>query len=235
MEQKEPTLVTDGSAITKTGLVHRVLVPEAAAPHPTVVMLHGRFGNEDVMWVFARTLPSNWLIIAPRAIVPEQGGYSWHPFGPEWPQLSNFDEAVTAVSHFIYALPEQYHADPEQIYLMGFSQGAAAAFATAMHYPGIVQGIAGLVGFMPNSNKNMLQSTPLKDLPVLLLIGEQDEFVPLEISRKSSEAIRAAGAQLEYHEYNTGHKLNGDGMRKLKSWWAEFSSGELEQGERLGD
>jgi predicted esterase len=33
--------------------------------------------------------------------------------------------------------------------------------------------------------------------------------------------VRAAGAYLEYREYDTRHKLNGAGMRKLKSWWAE--------------
>lgn len=222
MEQNTPLLIENGPKFTETGLVHRVLEPKkASAPHPTVVMLHGRFGTEDVMWVFARALPSNWLAVAPRALVPEQGGYSWHPSGNGWPDLANFDEAVTAVSHFIHALPQQYNADPEQIYLMGFSQGAALAFATAMHHPGIVQGIAGLVGFMPNGNEQLIQSAPLHNLPVLMLVGQQDEYIPLEMAQQSGETIRAAGAFLEYREYHTGHKLNGDGMRKLKSWWSK--------------
>ena len=106
------------------------------------------------------------------------------------------------------------------MYLMGFSQGAALSFATAMQHPGIVHGIAGLVGFMPNGNEQLIQTEPLFELPVLMLVGQRDEFIPLKLSQQSGKAVRMAGANLEYHEYDTGHKLNNDGMKKLKSWWS---------------
>lgn len=221
MENNDTKLVTKGLPLLNSGLVHRIKTPSTPGPHPTVIMLHGRFGNEDVMWVFAHTLPPDWLVVAPRATVPEQGGYSWHPQRDEWPTLSDFDEAVTAVSHFIQSLPEQYNADPKQIYLMGFSQGAAAAVATALYYPKLVRGIAGLVGFVPDDAEHLFAEAPLKNVPVLLLIGKHDRFIPVEMARKSGKAIRAAGGRLDYQEYDTGHKLNGAGMRKLKTWWAE--------------
>ena len=37
-----------------------------------------------------------------------------------------------AVTRFIHALPSLYNADPQQIYLMGFSQGAATAYALSL-------------------------------------------------------------------------------------------------------
>jgi hypothetical protein len=76
-----PTLVTSVQAIQKAGLIHRVLRPETNGPLPTVVMLHGRSGNEDV----------------------------------------------------------------------GIQPGPATAYATAMQHPGLVRGIAGLVGFIPGA------------------------------------------------------------------------------------
>ena len=58
-------------------LIHRVAQPAGPGPHPTVLMLHGRSGDENVMWVFARALPPDWLIVAPRAIQPDPaGGFS---------------------------------------------------------------------------------------------------------------------------------------------------------------
>lgn len=219
-----PPHATPDYAYQTTGLVHRVRRPEGDGPHPTVIMLQGRAGNEDVMWIFARTVPANWLLVAPRAIYedPTEGGYSWHlPVSGGWPTLATFDEAVGRVTRLVERLPELYGADPDQIYLMGFSQGAALSLALVLDEPGRYQGVAGLVGFMPTASPALLATAPLWHLPVLLLAGTQDERVPLEKAQEAATAVRAAGAYLEYREYETGHKLNAAGMRKLTSWWGE--------------
>ena len=219
MPDTKPALVEDKTAV----LPHRVLQPQTPGPHPTIVMIHGHLGNEDVMWIFSQTLPPDWLVVAPRAIIAEgDGRFSWHRREQnEWPTLAVFDTAVNALEQFIDSLSDHYGADPEQIYLMGFSQGAAAAFATAIHRPEKIQGIASLVGFMPRHIDEAIQTKRLADMPVFMAVGTEDERVPLEIAQECGKAVRAAGAFLEYREYKTGHKLNGAGMRKLKQWWSE--------------
>lgn len=221
MRESKPILVENDTAV----LPHRVLQPNhnPKAPHPTIVMIHGHLGNEDVMWIFAQTLPKEWLVVAPRAIIDEgDGRYSWHPRQQnEWPTLAAFDTAVDQLLQFIDRLPTLYGADPDQIYLMGFSQGAATAFAAAIREPARFKGVASLVGFMPLAVDEAIETARLADLPVFMAVGTEDERVPLEIARESGKAVRAAGAYLEYREYETGHKLNGEGMRKLRKWWAE--------------
>ena len=219
MSDRKPIFIEDKTAV----LPHRVLQPEAAGPHPTVVMIHGQLGNEDVMWIFRQTLPKDWLVVAPRAIVEETSGrFSWHPRQQgEWPTLSAFDTAVDRLLQFIYSLPALYGADPENIFLMGFSQGAAASLAIAIREPELVKGIASLVGFMPLQADTAIDEARLTDLPVFMAVGTEDERVPLDVARESAKAVRAAGAFLEYREYETEHKLNGAGMGKLKRWWAE--------------
>lgn len=216
-------LIDDEKSVAKAGLPYRLLLPETTGPYPTVVMLHGHLGNEDVMWVFAQTLPPGWLVVAPRAIAPVgDNSYTWQPRAEnEWPSLSQLDEAVTAVTRFMQALPNLHHADQDQLYLMGFSQGAAVAFAAALHQPGWVKGIASLVGFVPLQVERAVAQTALRAMPVFMAAGAQDERVPLPIARESATAVRAMGAYLEYREYETGHKLNADAMRKLKAWWQE--------------
>jgi phospholipase/carboxylesterase len=217
----ESKLVSAGPAYEATGLVHRVREPAAPSPHPTVIMLHGRSGDENVMWVFARTVPKDWLLIAPRAIKPDpDGGYAWHPRRPdEWPTLAMFEEGVTAVAQMILSIPELYSADPEQIYLMGFSQGAALAYALAFRHPGWAKGIAGLVSFMPTESEAVMKDKPLTGLPVFMAVGRRDSTIPLHIARVCSQILRQAGALVEYHEYDTGHKLDAQGMRDLSEWW----------------
>jgi phospholipase/carboxylesterase len=226
-DKRIPQLVENGAALSQSGLVHRVLQPQGTGPYPTVVMLHGRSGTEDVMWVFAPTLPQDWLLVAPRAIKEDPaGGFSWHPRQrDEWPALALFDQAVTAVVTFLNALPELYDAHPDRLYLMGFSQGAATAYATAFHYPERVQGIAGLVGFVPSEAEAAVGKRPLAGLPVHVAVGRQDERIPLAKSRQSADLLRQAGADLAYHEYETGHRLNSPGMRDLEAWWQKRKSG----------
>ncbi|HIP71545.1 MAG TPA: hypothetical protein EYH05_09140 [Anaerolineae bacterium] len=221
----KPFLVDRGLALAQTGLVHRVLLPDSAGPHPTAVLLHGYWGNEDAMWVFARSLPPHWLIVAPRGIAREGNGrFSWQPRTPqEWPTLEQFDTAVNAITQFIHALPALYNADLQQIHMMGFSQGAAAALATAVRHPAWIQAIASLVGFMPTPAQRTLPPNVLQDLPVFMAAGAQDERIPLVTARSSAQAVQTAGASLTYKEYDTGHKLNAQGMRDLKNWWGSLS------------
>ena len=219
----EPQLIDIGTAFEQSGLIHRVQIPQTPGPHRTVVMLHGRSGDEDVMWIFAKAIPPDWLIVAPRAIEPEpDGSYSWRLRAQdEWPTLDQFDDAVTAVTQFIHALPHLYNADPAHIYLMGFSQGAATSYAVAMRHPGLVQGIAGLVGFIPTRCDSALDESPLVDLPIFMAVGKRDPLIPTERAAGCAQTLVMAGSNLEYHEYDTGHKLNATGMADLQAWWSE--------------
>ncbi len=223
MENGGPLLVNSGPALARSGLVHRVDAPDSRRPFATVVMLHGRSGDEDAMWVFRRSLPADWLVVSPRGIKRDPaGGYAWHPRQrDEWPPLSMFDEAVSAVVGFIKSLPELYGADADLIYLMGFSQGAATAYATAMAQPDLIQGIAGLVGFVPVECDAAVETRVLRDLPIFAAAGKEDPFIPLSRARGCAETLRDSGADLSYHEYDMGHRISAQGMRDLKAWWAQ--------------
>lgn len=215
-----PPLVEDGPEFEATGLVHRYQVPAGPGPYPTVVLLHGRYGSEDVMWVFRRVIPRPWLQVAPRAVMPEtRPGYSWLHQPPDfWPAMADFEPAVEALVNFLNALPRVYNADPDRLFLMGFSQGAAVALSVAFTRPGLVRGIASLVGFAPRVGDGDL-AIGLDGLPVFMAVGTEDERIPLEQSLRSADILRQAGADLDYHQYPTGHKLTAEGMKDLQAWW----------------
>ena len=224
MKSEQPQLIDSGAAVDESGLVHRVWQPDGAGPHPTIVMLQGRQGNEDVTWVFGRTLPKEWLIVSPRAPLPEEGGYSWdiRPDG-SLPALHHFDAAVATIERFITALPSLYNADLSRLYLLGFSQGAAASLAYTMRNPDAVQGIASLVGFLPTTPEHSPILNNLADKPIMMLVGRTDERVTLQVAQQSAQRLVSAGARLDYREYDTGHKLNVRGMNDLTAWWQQWA------------
>lgn len=222
----QTTFVEFGRAAYMTGLPHRVRPPARPGPHPTVVLVHGRHGNENVTWVFAKSFAPDWLAVAPRAIEfePEtpdsEDGWSWLPGSiPLWPNLDDFDEAVTALKDFIEALPDAYDADPNNIFVLGFSQGAAAALALAIRHPGLIRGIAALVGFAPEPPPEVTEQRPLDGLPVFMAAGVRDERIPLTVAQRGRDIVAKAGGIVTYGEYQTGHKLNSHGLRDLAAWW----------------
>ena len=151
-ENQTPKLIEFGPEWHEAGLAHRYLMPDGPGPHPTAVLIHGRLGDEDVMWLFQRAIPPSWLIVAPRAPLADSDGFSWHVLkGDRWPDAADFDPGVEALIHFLRALPRLYNADPERLYLVGFSQGAAVAYAAALRQPSLMRGIVGLVGFAPSA------------------------------------------------------------------------------------
>lgn len=219
MKTPEPYLITGGPALTRSGLSHRLWEPSSNGPYPTVIMAHGRSGTQDVMWIFARTLPPEWLIVAPRApFADPQGGFSWH-VGAEnaWPTYDDLQAGVGALEGFCAALPGLYAADAGRLYIMGFSQGAAVCWAMAMRKKVAVRGVAGLVGFVADSSP--LAPPTLLDLPVFMAVGRQDPTIPRARSEADAYRLIQAGAYLDYRAYDTGHRLNRDGVRDLTAWW----------------
>lgn len=223
MDSDGPQLVSNGPGFEAAGLVHRVLRPETPSPYPTLIMLHGRSGDENAMWIFSRVVPKNWLVLSPRGIKPDPaGGFAWHPRQrDEWPPLDKFDNAVKAVKKFVDALPTLYNADISRLYLMGFSQGAATSYAFAMRHRGLVKGLAGLVGFVPVGCGAAIETAALKDVPIFMAVGKRDIYIAHTRAQNCAQTLQAAGAELSYHEYDTGHRLNAAGMKDLKAWWLQ--------------
>jgi len=213
--------VTDGPAFDALGLVHRVRVPAGTGPHPTLIMLHGLHGTEDVTWVFARAASPEWLIISPRAPFPSRDGYRWSNLNEQGEtDRSSFEDGLAALDRFMRRLPEVYPVDSARIIFLGFSQGAATAYAYVLPQRSQqVKGIAALSGFIAPTVAEYMPR--LDHLPVLILHGVKDETVPIDTARRNRDQLFAAGADVTYLESEVGHKVSSAGMAELRRWLSE--------------
>jgi phospholipase/carboxylesterase len=161
------------------------------------------------MWVFARTLPRECVLVAPRrpeSIVRPSGGAD---------DAADFDGAVVALRRFVSGLVDIYGISPERLGWLGFSQGAAVAFAAAA--AGVPAcAVAALVGFLPH-----FASPPdaFRGLPVFWAAGVRDPHVPIARARADGQVLKRFGARLEFHEYPVRHQVNSAGFADLADWW----------------
>jgi phospholipase/carboxylesterase len=207
-------------SIEKDGWVVRVQKPRDNQPPRSMLMIHGWTGDETVMWVFAHKVPANYWLFAPRGPIAAEDKYGWLPHNGGWPKLADFAEVARALMNAFEQWAGDARAPHETFDVMGFSQGAAMAYALAAYYPQRVRSVLALAGFLPPDEDGAGQSRYLgfKGKPVYIAHGTKDETVPVSMAREAAQTLQAAGAQVRYCESEAGHKLSAACLRGLEDF-----------------
>jgi phospholipase/carboxylesterase len=180
-----------------------------------MILLHGRGGAaSDIITLAAEFCDESFYIVAPQA-----SNHSWYPhhFMVEEhlnePWLSASVETIKKIIDDI----AQY-IPKNQIYLMGFSQGACLALETAARfaakYAGIIAFTGGLIGQCIDVKK---YSGTFDGTKVFIGTSDTDPFVPLKRSEESMELMRAMGADVTLKVYpGTTHMITQDEINSVK-------------------
>lgn len=187
-----------------------------------VVFLHGYGADGADLLGLADPLGPHMpdtTFIAPDA--PER--CAGNPFGYQWfpiPRLDGSSEAEMAagieaaredISVFLEQVLEQEGIGPDQLMVVGFSQGTMMSLDVI---PRFTVPIAGLVGFSgrvldPETYASHVNTTP----PVLLIHGDQDDMVPFEHFHEAGQVLEQAGFETYGHVMQgTGHGIAPDGL-----------------------
>jgi len=181
-----------------------------------LLMLHGWLGDENAMWIFAHRLPADTWIVVPRAPHPApQGGYSWRVPAPGPATVDSLRPSAAALLDLLDAWPRANDLDGSSVDVVGFSQGAAMAFALALLHPARVRKMAVLAGFAPEGAEQMLAPGQFNGKKLFVAHGAIDETIPIAQARRTVQLMEQAGAQVVYCESNVGHKLGADCVRAL--------------------
>ena len=63
-----------------------------------------------------------------------------------------------------------------------------------------------------------------KHLSVLLTHGRKDRAVPIAMAERSRDALRAAGIDVEFRSYDSGHHVTAEQLRDLRAWLKKLLS-----------
>jgi phospholipase/carboxylesterase len=200
-----------------SGLVYRYR--EGNDDHcPPVLMLHGLGGDENSMWILEQGLLNGGMIVAPRAKFKRaENGYSWVQ-GPldNLPTRDDFFLSVQALKELVRELVSEKGLKREELFLMGFSQGAALAFSAAVDPYLRPKAIIVAAGFLPKGDY-----VSLSGIPIFWGHGSKDEWIPIEQARSDANLLRDFGADIHFCETDVGHKLSMECLNGLRSWMEE--------------
>lgn len=176
---------------------YRLVVPrsiEGRRDVPVVFALHGAIDTVEEMAEYTQL--DRLAIEKGFLLVYLQGRMlSWPPFvPPENPGI--YEPDVKFFNAMCDLVVREHGVDPRRIYLLGVSQGGAAANAlTAMCSERIAATVVGC-GWLPDP----LGDAPLETAnkcPMLFLVGSRDRQVPPEMVREGHDAFERAGHPVE--------------------------------------
>jgi phospholipase/carboxylesterase len=158
------------------------------------------------------------------------------PMGRQWFPIPWIDGSSEAVAHagllqaaddlsaFLDAKLAEEGLGPQNLALVGFSQGAMISLHIAPRRPLPIAGLVAISGrlLVPE----LLASESIVKPPVMLIHGDQDPVVPFEDMGLAGNALVAAGFETYGHVMKgTGHGIAPDGLNAALSFLYERLAG----------
>ncbi len=206
--------------------------PVSGEVRSAVILLHGYGANgADLLGLadpLGEHLPDTLFIApdAPEACAGAPMGFQWFPI--PWIDGSSEEEsrqgllrAAEDLQSFIDGVMVDEDLLPEQVILLGFSQGTMMALHCAPRREDAVAGVVAFSGRLldPEGLELETESRP----PVLLIHGDQDEVVPVQALPEAAQALQDAGWEEVYAHImrGTGHGIAPDGLQVALAFMVE--------------
>jgi len=210
--------------VSEPSLVHMVLNPRSSAgntPSPALILLHGRGADEKDLAGIAGFLDDRLLIISARAPYrfANGGGYAWYDMDDAGaPDETMLEQSYLRLTRFVHECIAVYHADPQQLYLLGFSMGTMMAYALSLTTPRLFRGVVANSGFVQEPPGHPLKWNELSGTGFFITHGLFDPVIPVARGRESRDLFRNSNAEWVYREYPMGHEISLDSLSEASGW-----------------
>ncbi len=173
-----------------------------------VLAVHGR--NQDPAFMQELVARIGWQHLP--ALYPEAANKTWYPAGFMAPVAENepfLSDALLTLDKAVAFLGASGYA-PEQIILVGFSQGACLlsqfVLTRGIKFKAFVGFTGGYVG---PEGIDWKFSGKFDSMPVLLTGSEIDEWVPAKRTQNTAQQFQQLGAEVQLHIFkNRPHEVS---------------------------
>ncbi len=197
--------------------IHATFVPvhyESGYSYPLIVWLHENRDNESVLpEVMAGISTRNHLAVAPRGTAKrDENSYSWQQ------TAEGIDAAEEAVIEAIEEAASQLNVHPDRVFIAGRGAGGTMAMRLAMQRPDWFAGAISLEGAIPRGEKPLSRINELRDLPILLAIGDNPNSYSETELCKDISLLHAAGCEVGIRQYQGEGDIEGAMLADIDRW-----------------
>ena len=200
------------------GFSHR-FVPAEETNAPTLLLLHGTGGDENDLIPLGRMLSERAAFLSPRGKVLENGAPRFFRRLAEGVfDQEDLVDRTHELAEFVTTAISEYELDPENIFAVGFSNGANIAASLLLLHPSLLSGAALLRAMVPFEPEI---PPDLSGTPVYLAAGRSDQMIPPESTEQLAEILRNAGAEVTLDWQPGGHAIGRTEIEAARSWLAD--------------
>lgn len=192
---------------------------ETEKKYPAIFLLHGMGSNELDLPPLVQSFNEKMFIFSLRGPLVQPPGYAF--FSMEdlgQPNEKSFKQTINMVDDFILFATSTFPIDENNLFLMGFSQGAILSMTYAIIHPRKIKGIIALSGYIPMFIKEEYKDIKLRHLNLFISHGEDDPVLPFAWGVKSKEFLQEHGAEVTFKSYQAGHWVTQENFEDIKTW-----------------
>ena len=191
------------------------------ATKPTLLLLHGTGGTEQDLVPLGKEIDREANILSVRGNVLENGMprfFKRHAEGV-------FDEEdlifrTKELYDFLDEAAEKYAFDRDNVFAIGYSNGANIAGSLLFHYENALKGA---MLHHPMVPRRGITLPNLSGVSVFIAAGMNDPICPPEESEELKRLLEEAGADVTLFWENKGHQLTMNEVAKAKEWYKSVS------------
>ncbi|WEX86300.1 alpha/beta hydrolase [Sinorhizobium garamanticum] len=197
------------------GIDFEVTVKSSA--EPPVVLLHGSNGRETDWTDFAECVAPSSTCFAVRGPIASEHGFTFFRRNPDRSlNIEELTHGAASLCAFIDAISREYDLARAPI-IAGYSSGAVIAAAVVCRQRALT---SGAILLRPQSPDPQTPFPDLKEYPVLILAGANDDRRDRCDAPVIAEQFHVAGADLTYRLLDAGHGWEPTGLdRSLSRQW----------------
>jgi predicted esterase len=193
---------------------------------PLLVALHGYEGNKDSMMRLAKHVANGKMVV-----ISLQGPFQFFRrlvknlrelqvvFG--WGTTYRMEDSIKLHHHdldtIIALAVKKYRADPQRVFLLGFSQACAPNYRYVFSQPRAIRGVIAVCGGVPGdwSTNPHYRSAPTD---ILHIAAGQDEWYPREKNLEFRRQLAQRAASVDLRFYKSSHKFPRQSLPPIRRW-----------------